>query len=53
MCYLAQCLGKKKKILAFRKNALTESAARLIQSLGKCSIFAVRAASAAVIYKVG
>ena len=49
---LGSVLGKK-KILAFRKNALTESAVRLIQSLGKCSIFAVRAGSATVIYKVG
>lgn len=51
---LGSVLGeKKKKILAFRKNALTESAVRFIQSLGKCSVFAGRAGSAAVICKVG
>ena len=50
---LGSMLGKKKKVLAFRKNALTESTVHLIQSLGKCSIFAVRAGNAAVVYKVG
>ena len=50
---LGSVLGEKKKILAFRKNALTESAVRFIQSLGKCSVFAGRAGSAAVICKVG
>ena len=53
MCYLAQCLGKKKKFVHLEKNALTESAVRFIQSLGKCSVFAGRAGSAAGICKVG